>query len=435
MISACALCRNPARLAALGLLLSGPVAALVPRGLAPLAVITAVLVAAARVAQEGRAALPVVRRGLGAVLVLFILLAAASVAWSLNPGRSVAAAAGIAYLFLPGLLLLALPGMMTPEDRHRAASALLLGYGLGLGFLVLQLVLDAELVPLLLHRPQRGDHLTARAVGRPEAFLSLLVWPAALVLWTRLEQWRPAWRWGALALPLLHVGVGLTTWHRTTPVATGIAFVVLLLTVWRPRFVHGLLVGLVVLGFAGAVPMARNLEAMGLHQQEWIAWSARHRFEIWQFTADRVLERPLLGHGIDASGSIGNHGQVSRYQGDAEATIIPLHPHNLLLQVWVELGVPGVVLVGLFFLGVLGRVKAVGERNPGRRPFLYATLAAGIILDAVSFGAWQVWWLGSQVLAALALLTAATDGAAVPSSHSDTEDADDADRNRDHAAG
>ena len=86
--------------------------------------------------------------------------------------------------------------------------------------------------------------------------------------------------------------------------------------------------------------------------------SALHRMLIWDFTAERIAERPLLGWGMEASRTVpGGRGQPEaaaldrmrvtdpgqrRWFAEPHVQILPLHPHNGALQLWLELGAVGV---------------------------------------------------------------------------------------------
>ncbi len=81
-------------------------------------------------------------------------------------------------------------------------------------------------------------------------------------------------------------------------------------------------------------------------------------------------------------------------QIEAGATWLPLHPHNAPLQLWLELGVPGAVLLALLAANAwlaVGRVEA-------SRLFAAAaagTLTTGFVACFATYGIWQEWWQGT----------------------------------------
>ena len=92
---------------------------------------------------------------------------------------------------------------------------------------------------------------------------------------------------------------------------------------------------------------------------------------------------------------------AARAFGDA----IPLHTHNGALQVWLELGLPGAVMVIALWLVLLRRVGAAADRV--QRAAAAAVMSAYLAIGAVSFGVWQPWWLAVGVLAALGSIVGA----------------------------
>jgi hypothetical protein len=78
----------------------------------------------------------------------------------------------------------------------------------------------------------------------------------------------------------------------------------------------------------------------------------------------------------------------------AGAQLLPLHPHNGALQLRLELGWPGVLLAAM-----LAAALALACRNA----VAVAVLAAGAVTAMLSFGAWQEWWVGAELLALAAV--------------------------------
>lgn len=145
-------------------------------------------------------------------------------------------------------------------------------------------------------------------------------------------------------------------------------------------------------------------------------YSLMHRFSIWGFAAAKIEEKPVAGWGLDASRRIPGGLQAVTYQdlGVPVDEIHPdittrmwikhlkrfrlmklrLHPHNAALQVWLELGLIGVLIVA----ALLARAFWLAARDNAWLPVCVGT--AGLVLASLSFGLWQGWWMATLLFAA-----------------------------------
>jgi len=115
------------------------------------------------------------------------------------------------------------------------------------------------------------------------------------------------------------------------------------------------------------------------------------RLHIWSFAADRILEAPLLGWGMDASRDIpGGNALIPGFGGQE---YIPLHTHNGTLQVWLELGAVGAAGVAAFLGLILYRIAGI-ETWDARAASL-ATMGSILAIANLSYGVWQNWWLAA----------------------------------------
>jgi O-antigen ligase len=116
------------------------------------------------------------------------------------------------------------------------------------------------------------------------------------------------------------------------------------------------------------------------------AASAGARLDIWIAVAHKVMEAPILGHGIEATRSITSWANDFLY---FRGRSIP-HPHNGILQVWIEFGVIGATMVAMIWVAL---TRCVDNVVPEDRPPLLALSASILIVIGVSHGLWQSWWL------------------------------------------
>lgn len=220
--------------------------------------------------------------------------------------------------------------------------------------------------------------LERRNVAQGTYTLTLMYWPAAVLLWRR------GWKGAVAVLTAAAVGAPILL-HAWSPVAAlllgGIVFWVAM-RFGRPAGpVLGatvaaviLLAPWVVLGASGLFDWAG--ERLGA------SWAAR--LDIWSFTAEQTLEHPVIGWGLDASRAF---------------QPFMLHPHSAPLQVWLELGLVGAAL----FAGAWFAITRVASRFG---PQGLAAAAAYFTIGALSFGVWQEWWLGLGALTAIWVMLA-----------------------------
>src|SRR5262249_46399529 len=128
-----------------------------------------------------------------------------------------------------------------------------------------------------------------------------------------------------------------------------VSLLILPLALFLPRAV---VTGLAVawcLGFVLVVPFDFLAFKAGLHEAEWLPRSARARIIIWEYTAERVLEKPWLGVGADSTPIVKAKVEATRDQpeGFVIRRTTGQHAHNLFLQIWYELGVFGAILVAI----------------------------------------------------------------------------------------
>jgi O-antigen ligase len=128
--------------------------------------------------------------------------------------------------------------------------------------------------------------------------------------------------------------------------------------------------------------------------------SSLHRLAIWKAAAREALSCLPFGCGADYARMWHASAPTVIVPGEPAAlSVIPIHPHNVFLQVWLELGVPGVAAFAAFIwfgLAALLRAKlskAVGAAAVG-------AFVAILVSVMVEGSLWQVWRLCAMALAA-----------------------------------
>lgn len=257
------------------------------------------------------------------------------------------------------------------------------------------------------HRPE----MVVVLVSNSNAILELLFWPMA---WYLVERRNFVVLWGALAAI---IGCALVVDTNAQVLAMILAFMVFLGArywpqSWRavgfkPERVLAVLAGAVVLGFPPLIVwLMRTGLALKIKNDILPSWGAR--IDIWSFATTKALEKPIWGWGFESARLF--------------EPMIPDHPHNMSLQAWLELGVPGLVLLALFWACAFWLIKGTGQvavrshelveigkeaevetanTTSDPQPYWLACVTTFYLINTISYGVWRDWLFCTGALAVI----------------------------------
>lgn len=375
----------------------------VPLGTVPAFIITALLVFSLYWYRHGR--LPPWGLSSGQTLCLTLTLVwalASALFWNANPWQALRTWGGLAVLALGGPWLLGGARQMDEAGRD------LLRLGLALGVTIAMLVIFlTTFIPMLDPAYTPAYDMFRRFLSRGVNINVLLLGPALIAL-VRLGRWR----W---AVGLFVLGVVAVVGSHPLSAKVGLAVMTVLFLsglVW-PRVTAAIAIGGVAVVMV-SFPLLTKLPDPQATSDMWpgLPNSAHHRLTIWKFTADKTLEYPFRGWGLDASRTIPgaeDHVPIWRQaipplaSGETRYLVeeqrLPLHPHSGPGQVWLELGLIGAVLLLMLLVVTIRRLPALGLRGDGAMAL--STLGSAVVIASVSFGLWQSWWQASLWLLAI----------------------------------
>jgi len=362
--------------------------------------------------------LPIVARSVRALVIVVPLLAwmLASATWSLDGEASAVVTLRVAVLLSGGFVLVTSFALL-PLDRLRLpliASAL--GLSVASAVVACDLALGGHLA-LFLHGPRPDGIDPALAYGRPATLNAILMVPVLVGL-LRLGASRLAAGYALLtAVAILET----SSLSAKTALAAGLVTLAAVLILPRLRWAVFALFSLAAVTFPLLFPVPINPEATC-----WLANhkpSALHRLEIWSFVAEHIKQRPIAGWGLDAARRLpGGTSKVIIHHCDAadrpdgvalSSETLPLHSHNAILQVWLELGGVGVLLgFGPLIFAIWQAFRAPAWRTRPAQAMIAGTITAAILIGLVGFGIWQEWFLSGLFIAAAFVVLAARQSAA-----------------------
>ena len=295
-------------------------------------------------------------------IAALVVWAAATLLWTPRPGE---AAARI--LQIVAVLLLFAAAVSCLRDRTRRSDVNLIPIGTAIA----AITLAAEFLPRLQLTRFIGLDPGDIESHRAAMLLVLLIWPALASLIVQDRTWQ------ATALALV-VSTALWLVHDLVVIAAFVAGALAFgLATWRPR------VGTLWIG--GAIMLLLLLAPL-------IGWTmARYGgfllpragddlVSIWRDVTFSLPSHLVQGFGFDASGAL--------ERGTSQ--VLLGSPRNAALEIWLELGLVGVIIAAAALLLALPAIEQV---DPKARPAALAVFAAAGVMMFSGLAAWQSWWL------------------------------------------
>lgn len=116
-----------------------------------------------------------------------------------------------------------------------------------------------------------------------------------------------------------------------------------------------------------------------------------HRLIIWSYVKEKILEKPFFGHGFLSSRHINS--EVKETKSTTRYELIPLHPHNSILEIWLELGLLGVIIFFIFIHILLKRINNFDVINHKVATVAIISFFQILFVGQISFSFWQSWWI------------------------------------------
>ena len=318
------------------------------------------------------------------LLAVFVILAGVSACWSISAPRSLHAALVVAGYAILGLMLIEQIDILPDAHRERIWKALLTGGVVAIIFLMafeIRAGLFLDGVTLV------DATLTLHKI----TFYGLLICAALLgnAELARSRSWL-IFAAVAFALPTLVLGR-----------STGINFAILLIAsiyflheITRRRVFIAFCVAYVLGALSGpfiAPSIFHALDQTGI--LNWQTGTFGARLELWSMISHEIFENFWFGHGADTTRSAYYIVQQPKYY------TLPDLPsgHNIIFDVWFELGAAGIIVYLLLF-AVLARA-VLRVRGAAGMASMTVFLAATIELS-VDHRIWLSWILGALVFGA-----------------------------------
>lgn len=327
-----------------------------------------------------------------AALTALLVWGLASMLWEETAGLALHKTGQLLGLCLPGLVVVTAAKQLNQAVGRRVVTALCLGF-----VAVAVLVAIETWFNLPISRFRYGLSAGSSAINitvykNLAAAGSIFAVPAIgfALLWRR---WLMA---GAMVAALLACAVLSHSFTALVSLAV-IALMALSCLAWRR--LPALLLAIALFGGFLAAPLALKIPdtRQVTTQLPWLPPSFVHRSAIWHFVAENAAQRPIMGWGLDAARELpGGDADMHLYATfngkiiEYNQQILPLHPHNFVMQLWLELGVVGMVLFLALLFVLLGKCAA---QPGGIAPVCTAALATPILVGTASYGLWQSWWI------------------------------------------
>jgi hypothetical protein len=295
--------------------------------------------------------------------------------------------------------------VLKADELRRCAIGFVGGAVLGAFYVVFELVSDGVLTRGAMNlvealKPETAKHIAIQdgkvtrlnlsEFNQNAAILMLGFWPGVLIL-AVLDGVKRRIAVTALFAAALAAPIALSQ-HDSSQIALALSAIALGLAFWSRKVIIRALAILWCLCFLLVIPLDLFAYKQGLHLVEWLPNSARARIIIWQYTAERALEHPWVGIGINSTPAVKAKmkGPDDRPEGFVFKRTTGQHAHDIFLQAWYEMGAIGVVLAAIAGALIALRIAVLPFFA---QPYGAACFMVVLAIAAFAWSMWQTWFM------------------------------------------
>jgi exopolysaccharide production protein ExoQ len=366
---------------------------LAPKILLPCLILFACLVLANQWHRIQNPLTPLLNHPIKKQMVMFLCFGLITCLWSITPSSSISASSKLFGIFVCFCII---ECHVTRMHKHVIQKILYLLPAISAMIIAIAWIELAFTLPLS-HQIyaifQKSKELDLNTLNNGAFILNLLVWPSYVLLKMKTQHCYRLLFWfaGAFTLFLLSslsafVGLCVGSCLYGFTCFTSERFLKRLLFLVFPLYSLGLI------GFLSLTEYDDYYRA----KDHVAVQSAIHRLYIWKHSLNLISEKPVLGWGMNSARHMD---KVPSAAAKEQETLpphplfkasIPLHPHNGFLQIWLELGIPGVLGYYLLYI-LIGAAIFKASSNTTYRAAALAALASTFVVQQTAYGIWQQW--------------------------------------------
>jgi O-antigen ligase len=324
---------------------------------------------------------------------LFCLWALTSTQWSLDPSLAYKEFKKIILILVASASVILYFQSLTKRQVHYHFKSFLIGLAVAFCIVIIDRLWGYPLMDVVHKSP-------ALTYSRFIALACLGMWGWLLLM--RPLRARPLW---ALVTVMSMVGFFWAYDFDAGPIGALLATVIMLLTFILPKATSYLL----RLGVVGGPLLVVLGCGFFMNETHWQKIAAPHtgnthqqRLEMIDWAAKKIIERPL-GYGLAQTRALTQTDSIKSYTViEGRLNSVHLweqgiwHLHNGFLQIFLELGVVGFLLITAVIWNLLRRLHHL-NLDPYQLGVMHGYVTVLLFMFSVSFGVWQTWWLSTII--------------------------------------
>ncbi|MBD21912.1 MAG: hypothetical protein CMM37_12825 [Rhodospirillaceae bacterium] len=323
--------------------------------------------------------------------------------WALVPADAVSTAVKFFIYVLMALFLGMVIKNAKDYERQKIFLNSAIGFLLAFPFTIFDIALGGAIFS-----PFKSSLYAPDIYNRGTAITACLLIPITLGLY------RYNFKKFSIVFALLSLGMIFGLYMEASKLAVTAALITFCFVRWKSKlfwvFITLPLLITLIFPLIFVSPFSKNVQCQIYEAKQ----SAMHRIMIYHFASNNILKKPLLGWGMDAARSIPGGGQKldtfkclksggMGFDLFLDGSNLPLHTHNAGIQIWLELGLIGAIILIISVFSFIKKMR-IELDNADSQAALASTFVCCCLIYNISFGIWQSWLMFAMILVGSVLL-------------------------------
>ena len=234
-------------------------------------------------------------------------------------------------------------------------------------------------------------------LNRNVAVLGLLIWPLILSTWKEPKRIIPVALIGLACVTAIMMSKSASA--QLMLVISMIGFAILL---WQPRLLNWVVLSMVAATLLFPTGLTLMQNALAGSKNHFVRQAhAELRINLWKGYRELAMKNPITGWGLRANRHVTDHEIIVRHYEAMNRRTGFAHTHNLVLELWVDLGIIGFLLFSaiLLFFDQCFRALPTWQRS-----CIIIGVVAVVSHSMTGAAFLQAWWFGGLSMLGVAYI-------------------------------